>query len=236
MNRSIQLKISLENKNMKLIFCALLLSVSLFAQSEEPKDTNTIPPQDAPKQENKKWYLYLQGSRGNSNLHILQGTISSGKIGVEYRLTPYIGLGFGINGNNSTFTEKPRAIDVLQVLLYSGYIVNSGTITTLLPIINNLQPRTFNINYTTASADFNFHFNGDRRFDPYIGMGLFGGTCSGGGRCNVGGGEVKLGLQINFETFYIFGQGQYQSLVLAYINSSANMINAMGSIGVGARF
>ena len=80
--------------------------------------------------------------------------------------------------------------------------------------------------------------NGEKTFDPYIGIGVIGGSCTGVVKCTITGGELRLGLQINFNRMFIFIQAQGQTLNFKEEGNTvvSNASNGMGIFGLGVRF
>jgi hypothetical protein len=95
----------------------------------------------------------------------------------------------------------------------------------------------FHYRYTTAQLDFNIHFNGDKFFDPYFGFGMIAGTCANTYPCSITGGELKLGAQFNFESYFTFFQAQGQIINIKEPGfTSFQSKHTLGSIGIGIRF
>jgi hypothetical protein len=164
-------------------------------------------------------------------------------LGFEYRPIPYIGFGVGIGGGNSTLTPKsdPIADLLLPILLFGGSSSNSSS--SLLPLLlfsGSFNSPAVSIGYNLLAFDFTFHANKDRFFDPFIGVGITGGLCTGAAACNVAGGEGKAGVQLNFSSAFIYLQGQYQSLTFTGTGdasgAAANLTNSLGTLGAGFRF
>jgi len=214
---------------MKKLFTIILLFAASVISAQEPD-------QKAP--DSKKWYVYLNGGAGNTNTQVEKGTVSNGKLGFEYRPIPYIGLGMGIAGSNLAVKEKQSTADLLfPFILLSGSSSSSSSFLTTLILLDMLSSGgTAKLSYNTLNLDFNFHMNQDKTFDPYIGIGVIGGSCTGSATCTVTGGEGRLGIQFNFNTFFFFLQGQYQSLSFKAADSGVNATNTIGSLGLGARF
>jgi hypothetical protein len=156
-------------------------------------------------------------------------------VGFEYRLNPYIGFGLGGGMNNWAVKSEIDRQGILLALVASGGISTS----TALPSLLLSSPTTYNVQYNHYAANFNFHMNGDKTFDPYIGIGAIGGSCTGSiGGCTVLGAEGRLGLQINFTRFFVYLQGQGQSLNFKQEGNPlvSNATNFMGTFGLGVRF
>ncbi|HMY67796.1 MAG TPA: hypothetical protein PK453_20015 [Leptospiraceae bacterium] len=216
---------------MKILFTYILLFAAAVISAQET---------DQKTPDSKKWYVYLNGGAGNTNTQYEKGTVSNGKLGFEYRPIPYIGLGMGIAGSNLAVKEKQSSADLLlPLLLLSGSSSSSSSssfLTTIILLDMLSSGGTSKLSYNTLNLDFNFHMNQDKTFDPYIGIGVIGGSCTGAATCTVTGGEGRLGVQFNFSTFFFFLQGQYQSLSFKAADSGVNATNTIGSLGLGARF
>ncbi len=194
----------------------------------------------------KKTYLYLQGGSGGAATQYENGIAKFGKFGFLYRVSPFFGLGFSV-GNNSLDLKSKDTSSSLAIanLLLSAYNA-SGTspvdqilFAKLLDSPNAFfyLSNSFYYSYNTAQLDFNFHFNREKFFDPYIGFGIIGGSCSGKYPCSVRGGELKLGTQLNFESFFIFIQLQGQIINIKEPGfSSFPSQHSIGSLGIGIKF
>jgi hypothetical protein len=214
---------------MKHLFITFLtfFSISLFAQESEPK----------------KWYTYIHGGAGTVNTPLEKGNLTSGKLGFEFRPIPYIGFGLGLGANQMKLKSKESPLTgILPLVLIlgtspSGGSSSGGNVFLPLLLLTALStPSSVAVDYNNLGLDFNFHMNKDNQIDPYIGLGLIGGSCAGGVVCTVTGGEVRLGLQVNFDTFFTFFQLQAQSLSFKLEGGSVNSSNKLASFGVGARF
>ncbi len=223
---------------MKYILIFILLFLSNISAQETPP--NSDPKENQEK--SKNWYLYLNGSGGVSNTPVEKGTYSGGKVGVEYRPNPYIGFGFGLAGGSSTLKSKSDPVGdlLLPIVLLGGSSNSTNNLLPLLLVLSSLNDTAVAIRYNLIFFDFTFHANKDRFIDPYFGIGITGGACTGQALCTVAGGEAKLGLQLNFESVFVFLQGQHQALTFTGKGESsgatANLTNDIGSLGIGFRF
>ncbi|MDX1958695.1 MAG: hypothetical protein SFU98_08990 [Leptospiraceae bacterium] len=230
----------------KIIFILFIcLSFSgIFGQDSSEETSKTESTTKPVTEEFKKWYISLQGSGGNVTAPVEKGTAASGKFGFEYRPIPYIGFGMGLSNNNLTLksSEDLTSLLLLPILFSTPSSSSSSSSSStlnlifLLPLLTSNQSTNFS--YNTLNLDFNFHMNKDRLFDPYIGIGLIGGSCAGASACTISGGEGRLGLQLNFGTFFTYLQGQYQALTIGAREEqpAVNFSNTLGTLGIGVRF
>ncbi len=207
---------------------------------------------------NKKWYIYLQGGRGQIQNDNRDAPLGSRKLGLEYRINPWIGLGAGISGSRIHPEEggrkgerdhSPNPLLLLWVLSQSNFMnqwngINSNSQQTEnLILLGYLVGNKFRdkegpqFNYRTVSLDFNFHMNKDNTFDPYIGVSALAGRCGRESDCRVLGAEARLGLQVNFETFFTYIQAGTQTLKFQGEHGGSEKAQSIiGSLGVGVRF
>lgn len=198
------------------------------------------------KEKRKTYYLYSHGNTGIADTEYEKGKIQSIKIGLEYRPNPFFGIGLGASNNNLSLTSKDNSSGaILAYLLLTAPIVNrSSTMSDQTVMANRLllaaflfQPSNYNYRYNALHLDFNFHLNKDNFFDPYIGIGAIAGICGSSSPCSISGGELKLGTQLNFETFFTFFQVQGQVITIKESGiGSFQSQNKIASIGIGARF
>ena len=193
----------------------------------------------------KKWYVYMQGSAGSAATEFEKGKAQGGKLGFEYRILPFFGIGFGLGNNKLDLTSR----DSSSGLVLAYLLLNAPYTTTTPESRQSAQtnrlflaallaaPTNYSYSYSTAQLDFNFHFNQDKFFDPYAGIGLIAGICSPAYPCSITGGEFKLGSQFNFDSFFLFLQGQAQLLTIKESGLPGfQSQNLIGSLGVGFRF
>lgn len=196
-------------------------------------------------------YIYFQTGGGLVQNESERGGIGYGKFGFEYRILPFIGLGIGASLSNQRTVDNPKG---LSDLLLVGAIINSNPTRTSTSnnnsssnsnvetifnffIINFFLTQTiFTYQYSSLHFDVNFHLNKDNFFDPYIGIGLITGSCFGSISCRIEGGEVRTGIQFNFENNFIYTQIQTQKISIIYEFDSSTYPNFMASIGAGVRF
>lgn len=212
-------------------------------QNREAAEKENSASKTNPKE--KKWYVYLQGSAGNAGTEFEKGTVQSGKLGFEYRILPFFGIGLGVGNNKLNLTSRDSSSGlILAYLLLSAPYTTTTPESTQSAQTNRLflatilaAPVSYNYSYSTAQVDFNFHFNQDKFFDPYAGLGLIAGICGPAYPCSITGGEFKLGSQFNFDSFFLFLQGQAQLLTIKESGLPAfQSQNLIGSLGAGFRF
>lgn len=209
----------------KILMITLFAFVSLSAQ-----ETTTTSKTDS-----YNWYFYLGGGGGKADSFGISAKTTSGQVGFEYRLNPYIGFGLGGGMNNwAVKTETDR-----QGIFLAFIASDRSSVSSNLPVYFLITPTRYEVKYNHYSANFNYHINGDKTFDPYIGIGVIGGSCTGSiGGCTVLGAEGRLGLQINFTRFFVYLQGQGQSLNFKQDGNPlvSNATNFTGTFGLGVRF
>ncbi|HNN06727.1 MAG TPA: hypothetical protein PKN56_24450 [Leptospiraceae bacterium] len=209
------------------IILILFMSVSVL-----PAQEKTGP--DAP---SKNWYWFFQGGGGSAASGTFSGTAFNGQMGFEYRETETVGYGLSIGGTQLNMKQKSAGLDensLLLLLAVPGQ--NSANALQALLLMNGVSSlfgtENSGISIGTGALNLNFHLNGDSFFDPYIGFGLVGGSCL-GSSCSVGGGEAKIGMQFNFDTFFYYLEAKGQSLSITGIGQT-NI--GTGSLGIGMRF
>lgn len=197
----------------------------------------------------KKWYFLLGAGVGNSTIPPTGSTIqpngaySGGRIGFEYRPNPYFGIGFGLSGHKSIFRTEANSDTLLLLLLignaFSGSAAKEPYYLPMALLASGYgTSEKYGLQYNTVYIDFTFHPNQDKFFDPYIGIGLMGGACI--GPCTVGGGEAKLGTQLNFGNIFVYLEGRYQMLAFTGTGNATGgyltLENKIGNFGIGTRF
>lgn len=193
----------------------------------------------AERSDSYKWYISLSGGGGSLKTPVETGTSTTGRFGFEYRPNPYIGFGLGLSGSRYKLTEKTDPIDLYFALTFLSFASRGNSGMNIFPFLllsDVLQPTTISFGSNTLDLAFNFHPNQDRMFDPYIGIGIIGGNCTGGASCTVTGGVGRLGLQLNFSSFFLYLQGEGRSLNLASQGISVTMQENQGTLGLGFRF
>jgi hypothetical protein len=237
-------------KKLTFITLVTLASLSLFAQddSSEPKKVADDVKRDVkqevndPSPKNKFWYLYASGTAGKSSADNVNGKYEGGKIGLEIRPIPHIGIGFSAGATNLTLKSNSTIFDYLYPLALISASNQDNTSVLYLAYVATEATKSHVLSYNQAQIDFNFHINGERFIDPYVGFGIIGGKCSGGGGtgCNLLGTDLRLGLQLNFDYAFIFLQGHYQSLTFTSTGDQSgiksNLTSNLGSFGAGVRF
>lgn len=209
------------------IILILLVNFSVFL-AQEKNDT------DVPL---KNWYWFFQGGGGSATSGSFSGTAFNGQIGFEYRETKTVGYGISIGGTQLNMKQKSTGLDENTLLLLLAVPrQNSANALQALLLMNGVGSlfgaENSGISLGTGALNLNFHLNGDSFFDPYIGFGLVGGSCL-GSSCSVGGGEAKLGIQFNYDTFFYYLEGKGQSLSITGIGQT-NI--GTGALGIGMRF
>lgn len=223
------------------LFALLIFQLSVFPQ--DTKDLNKEEPLPEIKEsKEKKIYFYFQGASGFSETEFEKGKIHSPKLGFEYRFTPFFGIGLGLSHNSLNLTEKDTSSGAILAYLLltapitnrSANIIDDTIMSDRLQLASNLiAPQNYYYRYNALQVDFNMHFNKSNFFDPYLGFGIIAGK----GNVTVIGGEIKSGIQLNFETFFTYAQLQGQVLKLREsTEDSFQSRNLIGSIGAGVRF
>ncbi len=185
----------------------------------------------------KNWYWFFQGGGGSAASGSFSGTAFNGQMGFEYRETKTVGYGISIGGTQLNMKQKSSGLDenTLLLLLAVPRQKSANALQALL-LMNGVGSlfgaENSGISLGTGALNLNFHLNGDSFFDPYIGFGLVGGSCL-GSSCSVGGGEAKLGIQFNYDTFFYYLEGRGQSLSITGIGQT-NI--GIGALGIGMRF
>ncbi|MBP9886931.1 MAG: hypothetical protein KBF93_11590 [Leptospiraceae bacterium] len=211
---------------MKIVLILVMLAfVSLGAQETAPKKTDPY-----------NWYFYVAGGGGKATSFGVNAVTAGGQTGFEYRPNPYLGFGLGVGASNWAVKTETDYQKNLFIIAGSG-IISRGAALYLLPIAAASRSE-YTITYNNYQANFNFHMNGEKTFDPYIGIGVIGGSCTGVVKCTITGGELRLGLQINFNRMFIFIQAQGQTLNFKEEGNTvvSNASNGMGIFGLGVRF
>ena len=107
----------------KILMIMLFAFVSLSAQEA------TTPS----KSDSYNWYFYLGGGGGKADSFGISAKTTSGQVGFEYRLNPYIGFGLGGGMNNwAVKTERDSQAEFL-VIIASGIIFFLVNCIQLLP-------------------------------------------------------------------------------------------------------
>lgn len=187
----------------------------------------------------KKTYLFLQGGGGNTSTEFDKGNVAYGKVGAEFRVFPWLGIGSGFSNNNITIKDDPSvrigSYFLFNLLVPPPITQTAGNITNLFSLLLLTTPTGYKISYNAIHFDVNFHFLKDSFFDPYVGFGIIAGLCTSasGAICTASGYELKLGAQLNFERVFLFGQGQLQSINFTEAGVHSN---TMASFGAGIRF
>ncbi|MCP5495286.1 MAG: hypothetical protein H7A23_12085 [Leptospiraceae bacterium] len=220
-----------------LLLAIFLSSVSLFSQDKSKTESTKE------EKSHKKWYLYLGTGKGNmddgSEDEI---TTIHTRFGFEYRPIPQIGLNFGPSRTKLNIKSPGDLYDLLLVKTFLDSGVSLGFYSfTLLGSLYYALPHTVSYDINTLDFTFKYHFLGDKRFDPYIGLGLGLGACGGGGSCTAGKLIGNIGLQINFDTFFTFVQAEHHSITLKTKgdDDEAGSVSATENLlllGAGIRF
>ena len=85
------------------------------------------------KSDSYNWYFYLGGGGGKADSFGISAKTTSGQVGFEYRLNPYIGFGLGGGMNNwAVKTERDSQAEFL-VIIASGIIFFLVNCIQLLP-------------------------------------------------------------------------------------------------------
>lgn len=151
------------------------------------------------------------------------------QIGGEYRFSPKIGFGFGVSQSSYSLTNIIDPLrDIVSALIFDAQSQNliENTVTgfpegfdykTLLyasyAFIDTSVPKRIQTN--TVDISLNWHFLGDKTFDPYIGIGGSYGYCSSSFiKCTAPKGSAKLGFQINMSSLFFFLQGEAHYLFI----------------------
>jgi hypothetical protein len=197
----------------KIILLILLATTTLAAQDKKnvAKAGKEISPEiknESPS--SKKFYLYLLGNYGRAETELEKGKMTGAHIGFEYRFFPYIGIGLEFGANHLDMNFKSNCI---------AYQIDRKT----------------NFPFHTGGLNFNFHINKDRFLDPFIGVGVLYGTCGDYEFCNVNGTVGRLGLQLNFEKWFLVFQSQYRALRFSAKVQDSNLTNLDASVGIGFR-
>lgn len=140
-------------------------------------------------------------------------------LGFVYRLNKSLDLQLGFR--NTTFKIKSpnhpadSLIPFYELQQLNNYPSNS--LTTLILGLSLYRNQNFSSVLATLRTDtldfgLNYHLLGDGLVDPYVGVSFGYGTCSGNDNCSVTKGGGKLGLQLNFGSFFTFLQGELEYL------------------------
>ena len=197
----------------KLLLLILLATTTIAAQDKKTstKASKEIAVETKMESPNsKKFYLYLQGNYGRAETELEKGKMTGANIGFEYRFFPYVGIGLELGANNLDMNFKSNCI---------AYQIERKT----------------KFPFHTGGINFNFHLNKDRFLDPFIGVGVLYGTCGDYEFCNVNGTLGRLGLQLNFDNWFVFVQGQYRALRFSAKVQDSNLTNLDASVGIGFR-
>jgi hypothetical protein len=235
-------RIDMRNRNgLFLILCLLLFSLPLLSQdspaSSDKEETNSTKEDQTSQSNLSKWYISLSGAGGNLKAPIETGTSSGGRFGFEYRPNPYIGFGLGLSASNYKLKEKTDPVDLFFTLTLLSFASRGGLSPySLLLLSDSLQPAVVSFGSNTLDLAFNFHPNEDKLFDPYVGIGIIAGNCTGGASCTLTGGAGRAGLQINLSSFFFYLQGEARALNFSGVGGAIAMQENQGSIGLGYRF
>ena len=206
------------------------------------------PKQSEPK--SKEWYVAVQGHKGNSATGLEKGDTNGFKVVAEYRMNPFFGIGFGFSNTslNLVSTENPVGRGIAFIFLNStptpprGQIATPENTAADAEMRRNLAlfallPVNYDFKYRALNFDLNYHFLGDKFFDPFIGVGVMLGKCHSVDACSLYGAEIKAGVQLNFETPFILIQYQDQSIRMKNSSLDSTLVhNQIISIGAGNRF
>jgi hypothetical protein len=111
----------------------------------------------------KKWYVYMQGSAGSAATEFEKGKAQGGKLGFEYRILPFFGIGFGLGNNKLDLTSR----DSSSGLVLAYLLLNAPYTTTTPESRQSAQtnrlflaallaaPTNYSYSYSTAQLDFN---------------------------------------------------------------------------------
>jgi hypothetical protein len=214
------------------------------------KETDTKKPQvdeESKKQETqKKWFFKVNGAYGLSNSEFGNGTTEQFGLGLDYRANPK--FSFGISLNSAMITQKERdnseRNSIILLSLLSSPSQPSNTNQGNSPINNSLivaatlaTPLVLYYRYSTVNLDFNYHPRGDSFFDPFMGVGAFGGVCTAPVPCMILGMNLNLGIQLNWERFFVISQiqGQFYQIREPEIDPF-NQRNSILLLSAGVRF
>ncbi len=197
--------------------------------------------EELPKESPYSFYFYLQGGGGKMETKAETGKTDTGKAGLEYRPFPFLGIGLSYSESSSGLKAKSNPLDyiipyyLIQSELSRGQDASRSILFySLIDSVNSR--RVFNFHYNSGAVDLNFHLNGDSTFDPYIGFSFFGGSCIGKDtKCDVKGGEGRLGIQFNIDSFFFYIQVQRQQTAFSG-NGKIDAVSDLGSAGLGVRF
>ena len=211
--------------------------------SKTPNQENS---QESKKQESqKKWFLKLNGAYGLSNSEFGNGTTEQYGLGLDYRANPK--FSFGISINSALITQKERNNSERDALILLSLIStpNQPTTSQSNPSINNslvvaatlATPLTLYYRYSAVNLNFNYHPRGDNFFDPFFGGGAFAGACTAPVPCIILGMNLNLGIQLNWERFFIISQlqGQFYQIREPELDPF-NQRNSILLLSAGVRF
>ncbi|PJZ70789.1 hypothetical protein CH373_07705 [Leptospira perolatii] len=192
-------------------------------------------------------YLYASpASPANSNLLNLlylnsgektefQGPSRHYRFSAEY-LPGNIGFQFGMSGASYQLIKQQADFDKLIPVLYQQSVAPGGNpdLTTFLLHNALSSPNAIRLTPSMSFLDFGptFHFSPRKILDPYIGLGVGIGTCS--GDCLAARAYAKAGLRLNMGGGFIFAEAE-QSVIKTKEQGeiSSPLIDKLGIFGFG---
>ncbi|MCB1192364.1 MAG: hypothetical protein H7A23_24590 [Leptospiraceae bacterium] len=169
------------------------------------------------------------------------------RIGAEYRMNPSIGFAFDYT--NTTFKIKAsnhpadKFIPFYELQQLSSY--SSNSFYSILLGLSVLSNKSYSSDIAKLQTDtiglgINYHVLGNGLIDPYLGIGVGYGLCSGNTKCNVTKGSTKIGIQLNFSSFFTFFEGEIEFLDFKFRGESYNKLitapNKIALLGIGMKF
>ena len=224
-----------------LTFSLFIFHSPLFSEASEDLESKPL--------KNKKLSAYFQYNSGKSVSTTEKGKINDFKIAIELYFLSHFSLGFGlskskINLQDSTWNSNL----IIGGLLIASSASNPANTpqeqqdkkgSNLIGLIFLSGPTQYNYNPTNLNFDFNLHWNTESFIDPYLGLGYqFGVASNSESFSTLSGWKAQGGVKINFSSYYLFLQGEYQKVKIndSFFISPFNLTNKVMSFGIGYYF
>jgi hypothetical protein len=146
-------------------------------------------------------------------------------------------FGFGIRNTYTEIESRSKNFSLaLLPFIYNDFQRNPSTINSLF-FVSGIFNSTFQetINLAHISADYNFHIQKNKTFDPYLGVSLLAGIC--GSSCNSTAYELRFGMNFHIQNFFL--SLEYSSLnskLYSKLDGTFNLSTDSYLAGFGMKF
>lgn len=213
----------------------------LWAEVKEETDNKPL--------KNRDFSIYFQYDSGSSVTTTEKGKLNEFKLAAEFIFLTHFSFSLGlsrskINLHDSTWNSNL----IIGGLFLANSAMNQGNTqqdlqakkdSYIIGSIFLLGPTEYNYNPTNLNLDFNLHWNTENFIDPYLGVGYQAGIYeTSESISSIDGWKGKTGVKVNFNSYYLFFQGEYQKMKISdsAFFSAFHLTNKVTSIGIGYYF